>query len=158
MNESITLPDGRQLSWDEFSLLSEAEQNALFKPGKPKEAVPSNDGSDFKITRKELLPRIRAAAESNKLTEEDLLAFIKIMHDIFFPPAPISSTDTDQLAITVKRKYGGAFVQQSKKVMTPIGEFPSLAAAGRAYNTEGARIRAWIKSGKKGFSYIQPEA
>ena len=155
MNESITLPDGRQLSWDEFSVLSEAEQNALLNS---KKEIPSNDGSGLKITRKELLPRIRAAAESNKLTEEDLLAFIKIMHDIFFPPAPISSTDTDQLAITVKRKYGGAFVQQSKKVMTPIGEFPSLAAAGRAYNTEGARIRAWIKSGKKGFSYIQPEA
>ena len=155
MNESITLPDGRQLSWDEFSLLSEAEQNSLLNS---KKEIPSNDGSGFKITRKELLPRIRAAAESNKLTEEDLLAFIKIMHDIFFPPAPISSTDTDPLAKNVKRKYGGAFVQQSKKVMTPMGEFSSQAAAARAYNTEGARIRAWIKSGKKGFSYIQPEA
>ena len=151
MNESIALPDGRQLSWDEFSLLSEAEQNALLNP---KKEIPSNDGSDFKITRKELLPRIRAAAESNKLTEEDLLAFIKIMHDIFFPPAPINSADTDSLTKNVKRKYGGAFVQQSKRVMTPMGEFPSQAAAARAYNTEGARIRAWIKTGKEGFYFI----
>lgn len=151
MNESIALPDGRQLSWDEFSLLSEAEQNALLNP---KKEIPSNDGNGFKITRKELLPRIRAAAESNKLTEEDLLAFIKIMHDIFFPPAPINSADTDPLAKNVMRKYGGAFVQQSKRVMTPMGEFPSQAAAARAYNTEGARIRAWIKNGKEGFYFI----
>jgi len=151
MKESITLADGRELSWGEFSLLSEAEQNALLNP---KKEIPRNYGGDFKSTRKELLPRIRAAAESNKLTEEDLLAFIKIMHDIFFPPAPISSADTDPLAKNIKRKYGGAFVQQSKRVMTPMGEFPSQAAAARAYNIEGARIRVWIKKGKDGFYYL----
>ena len=151
MKESITLADGRELSWDEFSLLSEAQQNVLINP---KKTVQSHDDSGFKPSKKELLPRIRAAAEGNKLTEEELLAFIKIVHDVFFPPAPISSNGADPLVNTVKRKYGGAFVQQSKKVMTPLGEFPSQAAAARAYNIEGARIRAWIKNGKEGFYHL----
>jgi len=113
-------------------------------------------GGGYTLTRKELLPRIRAAAESNKLTEEDLLAFIKIMHDIFFPPAPVSGTGSGAMVKKVQRTYGGAFVQQSKAVMTPAGEFPSLAAAGRAYNVDGARIRCWIKKGIEGFSYLRP--
>ena len=34
MKEMITLPDGRELTWDEFSALSEAEQSEAFKPQK----------------------------------------------------------------------------------------------------------------------------
>ena len=82
----ITLPDGRTLTWDEFSALSEAEQNEALKPQK-KPVVEPDKG--VQLSNRELLPRIRAAAERNKLSEEDLLAFIKIMHDIFFPPEPI---------------------------------------------------------------------
>ena len=149
MNESITLPDGRQLSWDEFSLLSEAEQNALLNP---KKEIPSNDGNDFKITRKELLPRIRAAAERNKLTEDDLLAFIKIMHDIFFPPAPSGSSGYAPEARPKQRGHGKPFAP--KPVMTPAGRFDSIADATRHYGVDGGRIRAWIKTGKEGFYFI----
>lgn len=152
MNESITLPDGRQLSWDEFSLLSESEQNALFKPGKTKEEVPSNDGSDFKINRKELLPRIRAAAERNKLTEEDLLSFIKIMHDIFFPPVPSGGNGYVAEPRPKQRGHGKPFAP--KPVMTPAGRFESIADATRHYGVDAGRIRAWIKRGKEGYYFL----
>jgi hypothetical protein len=151
MKDNITLPDGRTVTWDEFSALSEQEKNALLKSAE-QSTMESNNGE--RMGRRILLPRLQAAAESNKITEEELLTFIKVVHDVFFPPAPISSRDADILATGVKRKYGGAFVQMSKRVMTPLGEFPSMAAAGRAYNTEGARIRNWIKEGKEGFYYL----
>lgn len=154
MKESITLSDGREVTMDEFFALSPQEQSAAVKgSAKPR----SNRADDGHGGRRALLPRIQAAAESNKITEEELLTFIKVVHDIFFPPAPISRRNADTLENKVNRKYGGAFVQQSKRVMTPLGEFPSQAAAGRAYNTEGARIRAWIKEEKEGFYYIPPD-
>jgi hypothetical protein len=81
MKKMITLSDGRTLTWDEFSALSEAEQNEALKPQKKPIAEPDKG---VQLSNRELLPRIRAAAERNKLSEEDLLAFIKIMHDIFF--------------------------------------------------------------------------
>jgi hypothetical protein len=154
MKEMITLPDGRELTWDEFSALSEAEQSEAFKPQK-KPIAQAERGAHF--SNRELLPRIRAAAERNKLSEEDLLAFIKIMHDIFFPPAPIGGTGSGVIEKKVQSKYGGAFMQQSKKVMTTAGEFPSLAAAGRSYQVDGARIRSWIRNGKQGFYFIPSE-
>jgi hypothetical protein len=151
MKDCITLPDGREVTMDEFFALSPEEQSAVLKCS----AKSRSSGSDATHEgRRVLLPRLQAAAESNKITEEELLTFIKVMHDIFFPPAPVSSKDADPLAKRVKQKYGGAFVQQSKRVMTPLGEFPSQAAAGRAYNTDGARIRCWIKEGKQGFYYL----
>jgi len=151
MKEMIKLPDGRELTWDEFSSLSEAEQSEAFKP-KKKPSADTEKG--VLLSNRELLPRIRAAAERNKLSEEDLLAFIKIMHDIFFPPVPILGTGTGVLEKKVQSKYGGAFMQQSKRVMTTAGEFPSLAAAGRSYQVDGARIRSWIRNGKQGFYFI----
>lgn len=151
MQEMITLPDGRELTWDEFCSLSEAEQSEAFKP-KKKPIVNTENGVQF--SNRELLPRLRAAAESNKLTEEDLLAFIKVIHDIFFPPVPIFGTGTGVVEKKVQTKYGGAFMQQSKRVMTTAGEFPSLAAAGRSYQVDGARIRSWIRNGKQGFYFI----
>jgi hypothetical protein len=154
MKEMITLPDGRELTWDEFSALSEAEQSEAFKPQK-KPIAQAERGAHF--SNRELLPRIRAAAERNKLSEEDLLAFIKIMHDIFFPPVPILGTGTGVIEKKVQSKYGGAFMQQSKRVMTTAGEFPSLAAAGRSYQVDGSRIRAWIRDGKQGFYFITTE-
>ena len=151
MKEMITLPDGRTLTWHEFSALSEAEQNEALKPQKKPIAEPDKG---VQLSNRELLPRIRAAAERNKLSEEDLLAFIKIMHDIFFPPVPILGTGTGVIEKKVQSKYGGAFMQQSKRVMTTAGEFPSLAAAGRSYQVDGARIRSWIRNGKPGFYFI----
>ncbi len=151
MKQKITLADGRSVTWDEFSALSEEEKTAALKPAE-KSTRQKSDGEH--VGRRVLLPRLQAAAESNKITEEELLTFIKVVHDVFFPPAPISNKDADRLAQHVKRKYGGAFVQQSKRVMTPLGEFPSMAAAGRAFNTEGGRIRNWINDGKEGFYYL----
>jgi hypothetical protein len=148
------LPDGRELTWDEFCALSEAEQSEALK-SKKKPMVETDQG--LHLSNRELLPRIRAAAERNKLSEEDLLAFIKIMHDIFFPPVPISGTGTGVVEKKVQSKYGGAFMQQSKRVMTTAGEFPSLAAAGRSYQVDGSRIRAWIRNGKQGFYFITTE-
>jgi hypothetical protein len=151
MKSSITLADGRTVTWEEFSVLSEAEKSSALKAA---EKAEKDSNADLQMGRRTLLPRLQAAVESNKITEEELLTYIKVVHDIFFPPAPISKKDADELAKSVKQKYGGAFVQQSKRVMTPLGEFPSQAAAGRAYNTEGARIRCWIKEGKEGFYYL----
>ena len=150
MKDKITVADGRELTWDEFSALSDIEQSQVMMPSKAPEV---NLRGAYRPTKKELLPRIRAAAESNKISENDLLAFIKIVHDIFFPPVPVPEKDAELMANRVTKKFGGAFVQQSKRVMTPMGEFPSQAAAARAYNVEGARIRAWIKKGDRGFGY-----
>ena len=154
MNETITLADGREVTWDEYCALSEKEQQLALK--KHDEVAVDLDASGS-VGRRVLLPRLQAAAESGKIREEELLIFIKVVHDIFFPPAPVPKKDAELMANRVTKKYGGAFVQQSKRVMTPLGEFPSQAAAARAYNVEGARIRAWIKKGGKGFNYIQTE-
>jgi hypothetical protein len=150
MNETITLADGRIVTWDEYCALSEKEQQEALKKHDEVAVDLERSGS---VGRRVLLPRLQAAAESGKIREEELLAFIKVMHDIFFPPVPVPEKDADLITNRVTKKYGGAFVQQSKRVMTPIGEFASQAAAARAYNVEGARIRAWIKKGDKGFGY-----
>lgn len=105
-------------------------------------------------TQKELLPRFRAAAERNAIREEDLLAFIKVVHDIFFPPQPIRPISSDAIpGKALRTNVGGAFVNLSKPVITPAGEFPSMAAAGRYYQVEGSRIRCWVKNKKPGFFY-----
>jgi hypothetical protein len=152
MNETITLADGREVTWDEYCALDEKEQELALK--KHDEVAVDLDTSGS-VGRRLLLPRLQAAAESGKIREEELLAFIKVVHDIFFPPAPVPKEDAELIANRVTKKYGGAFVQQSKRVLTPLGEFPSQAAAARAYNVEGARVRAWIKKGNKGFSLIK---
>jgi hypothetical protein len=151
MNETITLADGRVVTWDEYCTFSPKEQQLAVK--KHDEVGVDLDGREA-LSRRQLLPRLQAAAESGKIREEELLAFIKVIHDIFFPPAPVPAKETELINNRITKKYAGAFVQQSKRVMTPMGEFASQAAAGRAYNTEGARIRNWIKKGNKGFYYL----
>ncbi len=149
MNESIKLADGRELSWDDFTALSEAEQNAILSP---KAEVSAGENRDRKLRNKELLPRIRAAAERNKLTEEDLLAFIKIMHDIFFSPEPTGRSVSEPPSPPRQRGGGKSFAP--KPVMTPAGRFESIAAATKYYGVDGGRIRAWIRNGKDGFYFI----
>lgn len=148
MKDEITLSDGTTVSWDAFSQLSDAEQARLTKQ------TGTSGGAGYHMPQRELLPRIRSAVERNRITEEDLLTFIKIMHDTFFPPAPIEGTGSGVIRRKVQRSYGGAFVKQSKRVMTEAGEFPSMAAAARAYQVDGARVRAWIRQGKAGFYFI----
>lgn len=150
MKESITLVDGRELSWDEFCALSEAEQKAILHP-KGGRGAGGGDNAD-RLSNRELLPRIRAAAERNKLTEDDLLAFIKIIHDVFFPPKPQGLSVSEPPTPPKQRKHGKPFAP--KPVMTPAGPFESIAAATRFYNVDGGRIRAWIKSGKEGFYFL----
>ena len=152
MKEMITLPDGRTLTWHEFSALSEAEQNEALKPQKKPIAEPDKG---VQLSNRELLPRIRAAAERNKLSEEDLLAFIKIMHDIFFPPAPIGASALAPSSRPKQKAHGAVFAP--KPVMTPAGRFESLAAATKFYNVDGGRIRSWIRDGKQGFYFITTE-
>lgn len=152
MNQTITLPNGQSMNWDEFSVLPEYEQAELMKSIQKKIINPEG-----LPTKAELLPRIRAAAERKAITEEDLLTFIKIIHDVFFPPDPNTTTnDGNPKGKVIRKNVKGAFVQQSKPVITPAGEFPSLAAAGRFYQVEGSHIRNWIKSpkpNKAGFYY-----
>lgn len=150
MNDKITLSDGRELTWDEFCALSKAEQEAAVQPPKTEVTKKSKGHGQ---TRKELLPRIRAAAESNKITEEDLLAFIKIMHDIFFPPAPTGGPLKREQPKPRKQRGGGAEFEP-KPVMTPAGRFESIAAATRFYQADPGRIRAWIRKGDKGFYFL----
>jgi hypothetical protein len=149
MNESIKLADGRELSWEEFAALSEVEQNAILNP---KAESGTTENRDRKLSNKELLPRIRAAAERNKLTEEDLLAFIKIMHDIFFPPEPTGRSVSVPAPPPKQRGGGKSFAP--KPVMTPAGRFESLAVAARYYGVDGGRIRAWIRNGKDGYYFL----
>lgn len=150
MNNTITLPNGNSMSWDEFSALPQSEQDALMKAIQQKAINPEG-----LPTKQELLPRIRAAAERGVISEEDLLTFIKIVHDVFFPPDPIARTLPGKC---VRKNVGGAFVQQSKAVITPAGEFPSLASAGRFYGVEGSRIRNWIRSrNKPDFLFKDPQ-
>ena len=153
MRDVITLPDGSTLTWDEFCELSDADKSALLKPVRKQQVI--NEGI-LLPTKQELFPRLRAAAERHKLTEDDLLTYIKVMYDIFFPPEPVggSAKPGDLPGKRVQKNYGGAFVQQSKPVMTPAGEFPSIAAATRYYQVDQGRIRAWIKAGKEGFYFI----
>lgn len=153
MLDVITLPDGSTLNWDQFSELPAAEKEALLKPVRKQKVT---NGGMLLPTKQELFPRIRAAAERNNLTEDDLLTFIKVIHDIFFPPEPLggSAKPGDLPGKRVQKNYGGAFVQQSKPVMTPAGQFPSIAAATRYYQVDQGRIRAWIKAGKEGFYFI----
>jgi hypothetical protein len=152
MNHTITLPNGQIMNWEEFSELPESEQSKLMKSIQKKTINP-----DGLPTKTEIIPRIRAAAERKAISEEDLLTFIKIVHDVFFPPLPIEITKDGNLPGKVIRKnVNGAFVKLSKPVITPAGEFPSLAAAGRYYQVEGSHIRNWIKSNnpnKAGFKY-----
>lgn len=149
MNNTITLPNGNTMSWDEFSALSQSDQAELMKAIQQKAINPEG-----LPTKRELLPRIRAAAERGAISEDDLLTFIKIVHDVFFPPDPIVQSMPGKC---IRKNIKGAFVQQSKPVITPAGEFPSMADAGRYYRVEGSRIRAWIKSGKQGFTYKNPQ-
>jgi hypothetical protein len=150
MNDKITLSDGRELTWDEFCTLSKAEQEAV---AQTPDSETTRKGEGHSLNRKELLPRIRAAAESNKITEADLLAFIKIMHDIFFPPAPLAAP-LDCRPPKSGKKIGGGAEFKPKPVMTPAGRFESIAAATRFYQTDPGRIRAWIKKSDKGFYFL----
>ena len=154
MRDVITLPDGSTLTWDQFCELSDADKNALLKPVRKQQV--DHDGKPL-LTKQELFPRFRTAAERHNLTEDDLLTFIKVIHDIFFPPEPLggSAKPGDFPGKRVQKNYGGAFVQQSKPVMTPAGEFTSIAAATRFYQVDQGRIRSWIKAGKEGFYFIE---
>ncbi|MFM1977522.1 MAG: hypothetical protein RLZZ151_37 [Pseudomonadota bacterium] len=157
MNETIKLQNGAVLTWDEFCALPEKEQNRITQQLNSQiDKTWSIDVDANRLpTGKELLPRIRAAAERNAIREEDLLAFIKVVHDVFFPPQPtLARVEPGELPGKANRKnVGGAFMQMSKAVITPAGEFDSMAAAGRFYQVEGSRIRSWIKSEKPGFFY-----
>lgn len=158
MLETIQLPNGKTISWDDFCELPEKEQERITKElNVISDKQWSIDAAANALpTRKEFLPRIRAAAERNAITEDDLLAFIKVVHDIFFPPQPMQNLKPhEELPGKAKRtNVKGAFMSMSKPVRTPVGDFPSMAAAGRYYSVEGSRIRAWIKNGKEGYAYI----
>lgn len=157
MLENITLPDGVIITWDEFCKLPEDQQQDITRQlGRHSDKYWSVGIEECILpTGKELLPRIRAAAERNAFKEEDLLAFIKIIHDIFFPPQPSATLASGEILPGKAKRdiVKGAFMNMSKAVITPAGEFPSMAAAGRYYRVEGSRIRAWVKSGKPGFYY-----
>ena len=157
MLENITLPNGKIITWDEFCNLPEDQQQDITRQlGHHSDKYWSVDGEGSDLpSRKELLPRIRAAAERNAFKEEDLLAFIKVVHDIFFPPQPMRELKPNEvLPGKTKRGYvNSPFTQMSKAVITPAGEFPSMASAGRYYQVEGSRIRAWVKANKPGFKY-----
>jgi len=149
MNDQITLSDGTTMSWDEFAQLSDAEQARLTRQRA------SGGEAGFHMPQRELLPRIRAAAERNRITEEDLLTFIKIVHDAFFPPAPIEGgTAVARSPEPVPKQQGGGAAFKPKAVRTPAGDFESIAAATRYYAVDGGRIRSWIKKGKEGFEFI----
>ena len=149
MNDQITLSDGTTMSWDEFAQLSDAEQAKLTRQ------VASGGGAGFHMPQRELLPRIRAAAERNRITEEDLLTFIKIVHDAFFPPAPtLGGTAVAKSPEPAPKRHGGGAAFKPKAVRTPAGDFDSIAAATRYYAVDGGRIRSWIKKGKEGFEYL----
>jgi hypothetical protein len=149
MNDEITLADGTAMTWDEFSQLSDTEQSRLMKR-------PASGGctAGFHMPQRELLPRIRAAAERNRVTEEDLLTFIKIMHDTFFPPAPTGATAAKTQPPQSLKQQGGGAAFKPKAVRTPAGDFESIAAATRYYGVDAGRIREWIKKGKPGFGFI----
>ncbi len=149
MKDEITLADGTSMTWDEFSQLSDAEQNRLRK-----RTDSGGSAAGFHMPQRELLPRIRAAAERNRITEEDLLTFIKIMHDTFFPPAATGATSGQILQPPRPTQHGGGHSFKPKPVRTPAGDFASLAAATRFYQVDPGRIREWIKKGKPGFSFI----
>jgi hypothetical protein len=149
MNDEITLPDGTTMSWDAFSQLSDTEQTKLTRQRS------AGNGAGFHMPQRELLPRIRAAAERNRLTEEDLLTFIKIVHDTFFPPSPMAGGSTMATSLKpVTKQQGGGAAFKPKAVRTPAGDFESIAAATRYYAVDGGRIRSWIKKGKEGFYFI----
>ena len=150
MNDQITLSDGTTMSWDEFSQLNDAEQAKLTRQ------VASGGGAGFHMPQRELLPRIRAAAERNRLTEEDLLTFIKIVHDAFFPPAPtVGGVAVARSPEPAPKQQGGGAAFKAKPVRTPAGDFESIAAATRYYAVDGGRIRKWIRKGKEGFEFIE---
>lgn len=157
MRDLITLPNGKTYTYEEFSALPEKEQQRIMQ--EVELASKREWGIDAQACElpsgKELLPRIRAAAERNAIKEEDLLAFIKVVHDVFFPPQPKAVPGSSgDLPGKLHRPYTkGAFVELSKPVITPAGEFPSMASAGRYYQVEGSRIRSWVKTKKPGFYY-----
>lgn len=149
MKDEITLADGTSMTWDEFSQLSDTEQNRLMK-----RTASCGSAAGFHMPQRELLPRIRAAAERNRITEEDLLTFIKIMHDTFYPPAPTEAAATETQPPGSLKQHGGGRAFQPKAVRTPAGDFASIAAATRYYGVDGGRIRSWIRKGKEGFLFI----
>ena len=149
MNDQIKLTDGTTMSWDEFSLLSDSEQARLTRQRT------SGEGAGFHVPQRQLLPRISAAAERNRITEEDLLTFIKIVHDAFFPPAPtVGGSAVANSPEPAPKQQGGGAAFKPKAVRTPAGDFESIAAATRYYAVDGGRIREWIKKGKEGFEFI----
>jgi hypothetical protein len=149
MKDEITLADGTTMTWDEFSKLSDTEQSRLMK-----RTASGGRAAGSHMPQRELLPRIRAAAERNRVTEEDLLTFIKIMHDTFFPPAPSRAIAAKTQPQQPPKQQGGGCAFQPKAVRTPAGDFESIAAATRYYGVDGGRIRSWIKRGKEGFEFI----
>jgi hypothetical protein len=157
VNKNITLPNGAVLTWEQFNELPESQQEQIMRDfGRGEDDQWSIDISQTGLpTGKYLLPRIRAAAERNAITEDELLAFIKTVHDIFFPPEPKKIIDGVQVipGKSHRKNVKGGFMKYSKPVITPAGEFPSMACAGRYYQVEGSRIRSWIKGGKAGFQY-----
>lgn len=159
MNKTITLADGRELAWDQFTAMTEAEQNAAFKPRpmpsgpvavSPVAANPVVGG--LSLSKSDLLPRIRAAAESNQLSEDDVLAFIKLMHDIFFTTAPIAITKAAPQPIS--QQNGHAKIFQAKPVLSPAGRFESIGDATRHHKAKPGQVRRWILQGDKGFYFI----
>jgi hypothetical protein len=174
MNKTITLADGRELNWDQFTAMTEAEQNAAFKPrlmpsgpvavspvavspvaaspvaASPVAASPVVGG--LSLSKSDLLPRIRAAAESNQLSEDDVLAFIKIMHDIFFTAGPIAITKATPQPIAQQNGQAKGF--QAKPVLSPAGRFESIGDATRYYKAKPKQVRQWILQGDKGFYFI----
>lgn len=147
MKNEITLADGSPMSWDQFSQLSDLEQQIAMSTGPLIAGLSSNHLHD------ELFPRMKAAALRHNLSEEDLLTFIRLMYDIIFSTSQLDS-ESGKKASRVNRPGRAPRAFQPKPVRTPKGDFPSLAAATEHYRARPGEIRSWIDKRKPGFSFI----
>ena len=57
----------------------------------------------------------------------------------------------------VHKEHKGESHFQSRRVLTPRGEFCSLTEAGRVYGVRYATIKNWIDNGKNGFAFLSPK-
>lgn len=154
MRDVITLPDGSTLTWDQFSELPTAEKEALLKakPVAPPQACKNIEPKSF-----ELFPRLKAVAEREGVTEDELLHYMKLMHEIIFGADTANLThffgkapcDHD-MDFTKASKIG-------KPVQTPDGVYRSIMGAARAYKVHRQTMEKWLLKRKPGFFYVNPE-
>lgn len=154
MKDFFTLPDGAEISWDEFSNLSEIEQNALLK-AQPKQQPVAREQS---VSPNDIVfPRLTAIAKRSGVSEDEFLHYLQTMHELIFGCDAVEERGFSSTRSNVGSSNLTNTSLKGKPVETPIGAFPSINAAAQAYEVDRQTMTKWLLKHKAGFSFVNPE-